>query len=163
MIKGTAQGLTRIFTRQYLDITQAISWERGLLMALMPNQFKDAKRFDSGQYLISRLHVFTVELSALYLVCKNMIMSVHRSRLVWLPFESTIQCQYLLAMHEQPLTNHIVSLALNTDIVPELHLVLQIIFKQFFYQLHGRMVFWSTFIRVPFDSIDSLFDFSITG
>ena len=33
-------GLTRIFTRQYLDITRAISWKRALLMALMPNHSK---------------------------------------------------------------------------------------------------------------------------
>ena len=44
--KGAAQDLTHIFTGQYLDITQAILRECGLLMALMPNQFKDMKRFD---------------------------------------------------------------------------------------------------------------------
>ena len=46
-LKGTTQSLTRIFPRKYLDIYWAMSWEHGLLMALMPNQFIDIIRFDS--------------------------------------------------------------------------------------------------------------------
>ena len=45
--KGATQGLTHIFTGKYLDITWVISWEHGLLMALIPNQLKDTKCFDS--------------------------------------------------------------------------------------------------------------------
>ena len=43
--KGTTWGLTRILFGQQ-DIVLAISWECGLLMALMPNQLKDTICFD---------------------------------------------------------------------------------------------------------------------
>ena len=42
-----------ILPRQYLDVAWAISWEGGLLMALMPNQFKDMIHFDS-LYLVKQ-------------------------------------------------------------------------------------------------------------
>ena len=39
--------LTHILPGQYQDIAQAISWESGLPMTLIPSQFKEAIHFDS--------------------------------------------------------------------------------------------------------------------